>query len=400
MANTLMGVFMYAVHFFAKTMPQAEYGVFTTMLQVVNLIGVPAIGIQSVFAHQAAMVTSESERLQLQATARTVLAWTFGLWAILAVGVLLFHSPLVTLLQMSSATALWVTLIIGLAALWFPVWQGLLQGQQDFLWLGWASIANGLVRFIAVAILVAWLGGHAGSALGGALAGYAVALCVTFWRGRAWIAKPASNFDARAWLRRVVPLTLGIGTGMFVLSADMIVVQAIFDRERTGFYAAAGMIGRALVFFTIPVTAVMFPKVVRSTATASKSSVLALTLALTAGLGASAAIVCTIVPWLPIQIVQGTKYLAAAPLVPWFAWCMLPLTLANVLINNLMAQSRFDAVPWLVIVAAGYAAALMTFSTTFEATIRTLGVFGLLLLATAAWFTWVKRPALTAPACS
>ena len=179
---------------------------------------------------------------------------------------------------------------------------------------------------------------------------------------------------------------------MFMLSADMVVVQSLFDKDRTGLYAAAGMIGRALVFFTIPLTYVMFPKIVHSAARADKTSVLGQALGATALLGGLAALGCTVVPWLPLRLVYDRSFLVIAPLVPWFAWCMLPLTLANVLINNLMARARYEAVPWLVVVATGYAAALMTFNGTFETVVKTLGVFGLILLSVSAWFTWERKP--------
>ena len=64
----------------------------------------------------------------------------------------------------------------------------------------------------------------------------------------------------------------------FMLSADMIFTQKFFPADQTGFYAAAGMIGRALVFFTQPLTLVMFPKVARSVATGEKSNALMLAL--------------------------------------------------------------------------------------------------------------------------
>ena len=77
---------------------------------------------------------------------------------------------------------------------------------------------------------------------------------------------------------------------------------------------------------------------------------------------------------------------------------MLPLTLSLVLVNSLMARSRFSAVPWLVLVAVGYAIALAfvghhagSLSDTisgFRMMIETLGVFNLLLFAVCAWFAW------------
>ena len=86
-----------------------------------------------------------------------------------------------------------------------------------------------------------------------------------------------------------------------------------------------------------------------------------------------------------------------APLVPWFAWCMLPLSLANVLIGHLLARERFQAVPWLLLVAIGYGVALWARQDAFRSVpeadgfrmvVATLGVFSLLLLLIAAWFTW------------
>jgi HAMP domain-containing protein len=41
-----------------------------------------------------------------------------------------------------------------------------------------------------------------------------------------------------------------------------------------------------------------------------------------------------------------------------------------------------------VVVAAGYAAALAWFNTSFVQVVHTLGVFGLLLLGVSIWFTW------------
>jgi hypothetical protein len=72
-----------------------------------------------------------------------------------------------------------------------------------------------------------------------------------------------------------------------------------------------------------------------------------------------------------------------------------------VLIGNLLARQRYQAVPWLMLVAAAYGAALMVQAPAFQAAelftafkmvVRTIGGFSLLLLAVALWFTWRKQP--------
>src|SRR5205823_8869020 len=99
------------------------------------------------------------------------------------------------------------------------------------------------------------------------------------------------------------------------------------------------------VYFTQPLAAVMFPKIVQSAARAEKTDVLAHALGVTALAGGAAAIGCTVFPSLPLRIVYDKSFLeVATPLVPWFAWCMLPLTLATVLINALLARAQYRAV--------------------------------------------------------
>ena len=100
-------------------------------------------------------------------------------------------------------------------------------------------------------------------------------------------------------------------------------------------------------------------------------------------------------PALWLTLAAGT--LGSAPLVPWFAWCLLPLVLANVLVANLLARERFAIVPWLVLAALGYGLALgvlkprlpaMEQLRAFRSVVQTLGSFSLLLFGVAAWFTW------------
>ena len=79
---------------------------------------------------------------------------------------------------------------------------------------------------------------------------------------------------------------------------------------------------------------------------------------------------------------------------------MVPMTLAMVLINNLMARQHFGSVPWLVGIAAGYGATLAIVADrvkgspamdAFRAIVLTFGVFSVLMLAISILFTIRKR---------
>lgn len=402
LATAVGGVFMSLVHMPASRMPPGEYGVLLTFLQVINLMLIPAMGLQTIVAQQTAAAITPEQQNQLAHTVRVLFIAMFIVWAAAAITAFAGRSWLLVALKVTNPMALWLTLLIGLASLWYPILQGILQGRQNFFWLGLLQIINGSVRLVGVLIIVAWLGGHAAGALAAALFAYVVVLAIAAWQGKTALLRRRAPVMWRAWLHHVVPLTFGLAASQFMMAADQIVVQNFFDREVTARYGAAGMIGRALVFFTGALAAVMFPKIVRSVARSEKTDVATLAFATTATVGVFAGLVSTVAPALPLKVLYyfQPEYWSSSQLIPWFVWCMLPLTLANILINNLLAQARFACVPWLLLVAASYGVALVLRAksstneemfTAFKAIVQTIGMFSLLLLMVAAFFTWYRK---------
>ncbi|HEY3932355.1 MAG TPA: oligosaccharide flippase family protein [Verrucomicrobiae bacterium] len=406
-ASTASGLLMLAVHpIVSRNVPTGEYGVFTTLLQMVALMGIPAVGLQPVIAQQAAAAITNEQQRVVASEFRAVWRAIFFMWLAMILVVAIFWQQALAGLKIENSMALGAAILVGLASMWMPLVNGILQGRQNFFWLGWTNILNGVGRLCLIAIIVLMFHGWAAGAMSGVFLGMMVVVAVGGWQIRdVWKTKTVP-VEWRNWLGRVIPLTLGLGAATFMLSADMIFTQNFFPREQTGFYAAAGMIGRALVFFTQPLAQVMFPKLARSKATGEKSHALELALGATLLAGGAAAIACTLFPSLPLRLaLYKPNYIAtASPLVPWFAWCMLPLTLSFVLVNSLMARSKFSAVPWLVLVAIGYGVALTVVGrhagsladtqAGLRMMIQTLGAFNLLLFAVCAWFTWGKKAAL------
>ena len=393
------GVFMTATQVVAnRWMTQEEYSIWFALLRVFLLMSIPSAGLQIVFAQQAAAAVTDEQNRLLAQTVRATLRATFLIWLAMAAVAFAAWNHWIALLKITNPAALGLTVVIGLGSLWSPVIKGVLQGVQNFLGLGWVMIIDGVGRFAAIAVIL-WLGGQAAGGMTGALAGQTVSLLLGAWLIRHLLFAPGERMEWRPWLRRVVPLTLGIGVVQFMSNADVVFVQSVFSAQQTPLYMPAAMIGLALMTFTGPLTAVMFPKVVRSVALTRDTRALRHALGATALLGVAAALACTLLPKLPLRLIYFSKpnYWDAAPLVPWFAWCLLPLVLANVLVSNLLARERFAIVPWLILPAAGYAAALAALKPhllateqlqAFRSVIQTLGTFSLLLFGVAGLFTW------------
>jgi O-antigen/teichoic acid export membrane protein len=398
-ATVSSGVFMTATQVVAnRWMTEEEYSIWFALLRIFLLMSIPSAGLQIVFAQQTASAVTEEQHRLLAQTVRATLRATFLIWLAMAAVAFAGWNHWIALLKITNPAALGLTVAIGLASLWSPVVKGVLQGWQNFLGLGWVLIIDGVGRFVAISVIL-WLGGQAAGGMTGALAGQAVSLLVGGWMIRHLLNAPGERMEWRPWLRRVVPLTLGIGVLQFMSNADVVFVQSVFPARQTPLYMPAAMIGLALVTFTGPLTSVMFPKVVRSVALTTDTRALRQALGATALLAVAAALACTLMPKLPLRIIYFSKptYWDAWPLVPWFAWSLVPLVLSNVLVSNLLARERFGVVPWLILPAAGYGAALALLKPhllateplqAFQIVIQTLGTFSLLLFGVACLFTW------------
>jgi len=319
------------------------------------------------------------------------------MWLGIAALVFAFQKQIGETLKITNPTALWITVVLGLSSLCLPILRGVLQGAQNFFGLGWIAILDGAARFVAV-VLIIRLGGQAAGAMTGALAGQIIALSAAFWLTRSMLRGASAPRPWSAWLKNAIPLSLASSSVLLMTGADVIFVQSTFPKTQTQYYIGAQIIGVALVMLTSPVAAVMFPKIVESATHAQRTDALQLALGGTALITGAAALACTLMPELPLRILYFRKpeYWRAAVLIPWFAWALLPLILANLLVNNLMARGRFAVAPWLALVAAAYVATLLAMRSrlgqmemfnAFKTIIGTLGLFSTLLLIAALLFT-------------
>lgn len=394
------GLLMAMVHTVARKMGAEEYSTFVTLLRMLLLMGIPAAALQTIFAREAAAVTNDAQQRQLIANSRAILFGTFLVWVVFAVVILVGARPLSHLLKINNVAALYYTLVIGLTTLWIPVAKGLLQGQHRFFGLGWLQISDGVGRFGVVLMLILFFAGKAAAGMFGALVGQLITVFIAAWLTYSiWSVRPATRFDWKGWLGEALPLTLGLGTVLLMSGIDMLFVQGLFtDTRQTALYGGAMLTGFAIIQFIAPVALVMFARVAKSVARSESGSSLGLTLWATILFGGVAGIGCTILPQLPLRLmyISNPEMWKAAPLVPWFAWALLPLTVANVLVQNILARGRFKAVLWLVLVPPAYTAALCLQASSllrmnpFDAFIRviqTLGVASLALCLLAAWFS-------------
>lgn len=231
----------------------------------------------------------------------------------------------------------------------------------------------------------------------GVFLGLAIAVGIGMWQTHGLWGLRAEPFNVRELLAQIVPLMLGFGAVQFLFTADTMFVKAYFSSDDSGYYVSAGTLSRALLWLVLPLATVMFPKIVHSAAKSEKSSLLGMVMLGTVILAAGGAVGLTVVGPLFVKIAFGASYVpVTTKVLPWYAWAMVPLSLANALANNLLARSQFRIVPVLVLLAVAYGVALTQFHDSLIMVLKTLGIFNLLLLAACAWFTWREKVKPTA----
>ncbi|HEY3760862.1 MAG TPA: hypothetical protein VGN23_03860 [Verrucomicrobiae bacterium] len=397
MANIIAGILTLGVHFLAKKIPEAQYSIFGTMLMMTACV--PTIPLQMMYAQQTAHSLATGRERQLASMIRMGWLWTFFIWAVAAVIVFIFQDHIVAGWKLPNSLILWVTMAAVLMNLWMPLFSGVLQGRQDFFWLGWGTIANGAGRvFIAVLMVLVFSSGATGMILG-AVVGIGAWAIIGIVRSRdLWMATP-EKFDSAGLLKQVVPLFLGFGACQFLFTTDTMYCMAFFSDNEMAPYVAAGTFSRALLWLVLPLAAVMFPKIVHATAKSEKSNLLGIVLIGTFILAVCCTVGLCLVGPLAVKIVYKTGYVAeTTALLPWYAGAMIPLALGNVLVNDLMARGKFQIVPVLVLLAATYAITLPVMLhihfghqpdvQVMELALKVLGGFNMLMLVAAVWFAF------------
>ncbi len=399
-ANIAGGLMTLGVHPLNKGIPDSEYTAFAVLLMVVACM--PTIPLQMVFAQQSALALATGRKGQLSGMIRRVWLGTCLIWGAGALLVLFFRDFIIARWQLPGLAGLVVTLPLLLFSFWMPMFSGVMQGKQDFLWIGWSAILGGVFRLGIAAFLVIVLGFGAAGMMGGTLVGVGLTAGIAIWQTRGlWTLRP-EPFDWGGLLRQITPLIFGFGACQFMFTSDTLFAKAYFSPDAMKPYAAAGTLSRGLLWLVMPLAAVMFPKLVQANVRSEKSNLFVLVVLGTAVLGLCGMLGLWLVGPVVVKMLYKSGDLSGTmALIPWYAGAMVPLALANVMVNDLMARARFQVVPYMVLLALAYGISLPLILNRFpgrlEVVLQTLGGFNLLLFLICAWFVWGK-PGRTAKA--
>ncbi len=337
------GVLGYAFQvFMGRMLSIADYGLFVTFMALLAVIGVPFSALSMIVTRKASAYRAKNQSERIAG----IFWWVNKrlLWAAIVVTLCaLPFSPLMRdYFRLDSLVPIWIFLFIIFFLFFSTVNPAILQAQQNFRWLAASGMAIPGFRIILCAALVL-----AGFKLNGALMGVALALAITwlitFLPLRHAVALPTGTRQAGRHLsfKSAIPVLIASLAFTVMTQIDMVLVNHYFDPQQAGIYAAASILGKAVMYLPGAIVMAMFPMVAENDSRKQSSvHLLFNALALTVGLSTAGALFYFFFADGIMSLLYGQKYQPAAELLRYYGFAMLPMALVMVAEYFLIAKGR------------------------------------------------------------
>jgi O-antigen/teichoic acid export membrane protein len=351
------------------------YGIVTALASTLLVIGAPAVVGQLIAARLAADLNARNDRAALRRLADVMTWWGLGAGALVVLAGVIFRQPLASFFNLSDATPVVVTAVaLGLYAI-VNLQRGVLQGAHRFEAFSLSQAIESLVKVIAGVLLAVALGAAGG--LAGIAVGLIIALLFNLFSFRALFGTTRAPIALDRSL--VVRVVSHVGIGWFTLTVlafyDVPLIKHVFDSRSAGLYAAASLVGRAVLSAVSFIPTLVMPKA--NARIAEGKSPLPL---LGAALGIAALIVAVsigaaaLAPRLLVTLIAGKAFGDAAPLVLLYVVAAGSLALANVAAAYKMGLHRYDFVAPALALAVAEVLVIVLWHPTLLAVVTVLAV--------------------------
>ena len=341
----------------------ADFGAMNAMLSFTTILGIPAVVLALVVARRTAGWEAVGATARVKGLYVRMLTWWGGA-NLVALAVLILLSPfLAAYFRLDGAGPIFWAAGILLSGVLHPLNSGVFQGRQWMVLLGGLALLSSAVRLGIGGATAVWdlgVGGGLGASVAGNAASVAIGGAVLWfaWRN---IERGPAPLAAELWRETSGALLATLGLALF-MSADVVLVKHYFDPREAGEYAAAAVMGKAVVYLPGAVMTVLYPMAAEDAALDRKSRPLLIQgLLLVVALSGAGAAGLYALSEPVIHHLYGGKYDHVSSLLGMFGLAMLPLALTQVVVSYLLAKGRYGFVPWVLFWAAALCLGIVFF---------------------------------------
>lgn len=320
----------------------ADYGLFIAMIALLAVVSVPISTVSMLVSRRASEYRAKQEPEKIAAMFWWVNGRVLRSALIMVLLVLPFSSYLKDYAHLESLAPILVLLLVAVAMLFLPLNIAFLQAQQNFLWIAFANVG---IHGFKILFCVAFV--FAGFKLLGALMGVlfaSIALWVmTYFPLRPAVEIALENRRPETYFSLISALPVLVANLAFVVMTqlDLLLVNHYFDSQHAGVYAAAAILGKAVMYLPGAIIIAMFPMVAENESHSRSSAHLFINaIVLTVGFSGLGALLYYLFAEEIISLLYGQKYQGAAEVLKYYGFAMLPMSIIMVAEHFLIAKGR------------------------------------------------------------
>lgn len=324
------------------------YGLLAGLMTVIAIVGVSASSLQTVAAK--AVSAGEVEDRTSVLDGLSISAIKVGGAATI---VFLLASPLLAnFLKVGVVPVLFVAAFI-IPSLLGAIAIGRLQGQMRFIAMSVLSMCFAISKLgVGVAMTAA---GYGVTAL---VAGLVIASSACTGIGL-WVARNAGSIGSKVLDRSTGRVFLGVTLFWVLVSLDIPFARGFFTESMAGQYAAADVIGRAVLWLPAVITQITFPQVSQAVSNIESTEPLMLkAFAMSTGLAAGGVVGIWLFGEPVFRVLYGDEYPDAHTYAWKIALATVPYAMVNLLLHHNFARNHNRFVAVLIVAAIGQGLAL------------------------------------------
>jgi len=251
--------------FLARKLSYTDYGIFASLLSIFTLASIPAGSINTILVRFVSDYHSKNQLDKLKSFYKKSFKFiSFSSFLILLLFVI--FSPLIK--DFLHLNNIFYVLVVGLcvAVSYIQILNmGFLQGLMKFGFLSFAGVLSAIIKLI-VGIVLVFLGFRAFSGLWAIVFMGLGLFTICFIPLKFIFSKQTGgevHVSSKEILQYALPVFITVLFMTSFTSTDVILVKHFFNPHEAGFYAGLSLIGKVIFYFTAPITAVMFPLLIR-----------------------------------------------------------------------------------------------------------------------------------------
>jgi len=368
----------------------AEYGIFSALMAMIVVIRAPMTTLSMIISRRVSTYRSEQDNGKLGYLFYWINRKLLLIAVVLIVLVVFNIKPLQNFLLIEKSAHLYLLLIILLIAFPQAVNNAYLQGLQYFKWLSVSGVLATLLKIIIAVILIYFGLGVAG-ALGGVIFSTFIILILTYVVLRPSLSKNNASISNTTHLlfKSAMPVLLANVAFAVMTQIDMVLVKYYFSEQEVGIYAAASILGKAVMYLPGGIAMALFPMVAENHASGKSSAHLMFqAVGVTALLSLTGALFYYFFADSIIVLLYGTDYKEAANVLKYFGFAILPMALVMVAEHFLIAMGRVLFAYLFMVVAPLQLIAIYYYHDTLLDIVAVLSISGIILVVSGYGLLW------------